>query len=129
MEDFFTKIGYGDCNFGNDSDGFWNSSGVKISALEQVELLVKLYRNDFGFRDESIAAVRDAILLNEDGLYGKTGTGRLNDTNIAGWFIGFVETHQGTYFVAVYLHSQNGSDGALAYETASNILKDMNIIE
>ena len=129
MEDFFTKIGYGDCNFGNDSDGFWNGSGVKISALEQVELLVKLYRNDFGFRDESIAAVRDAILLNEDGLYGKTGTGRLNDTNIAGWFIGFVETHQGTYFVAVYLHSQNGSDGALAYETASNILKDMNIIE
>ena len=52
MEDFFTKIGYGDCNFGNDSDGFWNGSGVKISALEQVELLVKLYRNDFGFRDE-----------------------------------------------------------------------------
>ena len=64
MEDFFSKIGYGDCNFGNDSDGFWNGSGVKISALEQVELLVKLYRNDFGFRDESIAAVRDAILLN-----------------------------------------------------------------
>lgn len=129
MEDFFSKIGYGDCNFGNDSDGFWNGSGVKISALEQVELLVKLYRNDFGFRDESIAAVRDAILLNENGLYGKTGTGRLNDTNIAGWFIGFVETHQGTYFVAVYLHNQNGSDGALAYKTASNILKDMNIIE
>ncbi len=40
MEDFFTKIGYGDCNFGNDSDGFWNGFGVKISALEQVELLV-----------------------------------------------------------------------------------------
>ena len=58
-----------------------------------------------------------------------TPSGRLKDTNIAGWFIGFVETHQGTYFVAVYLHSQNGSDGALAYETASNILKDMNIIE
>ena len=65
MEDFFSKIGYGDCNFGNDSDGFWNGSGVKISALEQVELLVKLYRNDFGFRDGSIAAVRDAILLDE----------------------------------------------------------------
>ena len=129
MEDFLTEISYGDCNFGDDSDSFWNGSGVKISALEQVELLVKLYRNDFGFRDGSIAAVRDAILLDEDGLYGKTGTGRLNDTNIAGWFIGFVETHQGTYFVAVYLHSQNGSDGALAYETASNILKDMNIIE
>lgn len=129
MEDFFTEIGYGDCNFGDDSDNYWNGSGVKISALEQVELLVKLYRNDFGFEDENIAAVKDAMSLNEEGLCGKTGTGRLNDTNIAGWFIGFAETRNDTYFIAVYLNSQDGADGALAYDTASNILQTMNIIE
>ena len=68
-------------------------------------------------------------MLNEDGLYGKTGTGRLDGTNVAGWFIGFAETSNDTYFIAVYLNNQDGADGALAYETASNILKDMNIIE
>lgn len=129
MEDFLTEISYGDCNFGDDSDSFWNGSGVKISALEQVELLVKLYRNDFGFEDGNITAVKDAMLLCEEGLYGKTGTGRLDGTNVAGWFIGFAETHDDTYFIAVYRNSQDGADGALAYETASIILQTMNIIE
>ena len=128
-EDFFTGIGYGDCNFGDDPDGYWNGSGVKISALEQVELLVKLYRNDFGFRDTNIAAVMDAIFLNEDGFYGKTGTGRLDDRNIAGWFVGFVETTDDVYFIAVYLNSQDGTDGAMAYETALKIFDAMNIIK
>ena len=49
--------------------------------------------------------------------------------NVAGWFIGFAETHSDTYFIAVYQNSQDGADGALAYETASNILQTMNIIE
>lgn len=129
MEDFLTEIGYGDCNFGDDSDSFWNGSGVKISALEQVELLVKLYRNDFGFEDGNIATVKDAMSLDEEGLYGKTGTGRLDGTNVAGWFIGFAETHNDTYFIAVYRNSQDGADGALAYETASSILQTIGIIE
>lgn len=129
MEDFFTEIGYGDCNFASDSDSYWNGSGVKISALEQVELLVKLYRNDFDFNDANIAAVMNAMALNNEGLYGKTGTGRLNGVNIAGWFVGFIETSNNTYFFAVYLNSDSGADGALAYETALNILERMNIIE
>ena len=128
-EEFFTEIGYGDCNFGDDPDSYWNGSGVKISALEQVELLVKLYRNDFGFDEKNIAAVIDAISLNDAGLYGKTGTGRLDDTNIAGWFVGFVEAPDNTYFIAVYLNNQDGADGALAYETAWNVIESMNIIE
>ena len=129
MENFFTDIGYGDCNFGDNSDSYWNGSGVKISALEQVELLVKLYCNDIGFDNDNIAAVMDAMAVNDEGLYGKTGTGRLNGVNIAGWFIGFIETSNNTYFFAIYLNSDSGADGALAYETALTILKSMNIIE
>lgn len=129
MEDFFTEIGYGDGNLGDDPDSYWNGSGIKISALEQVELLVSLYRNDYGFHDANISAVMNAIALNNQGLYGKTGTGRLDDINVAGWFIGFVETDANTYFFAVYLNSDSGADGAMAYETAQNILENMNIIE
>lgn len=129
MEGFFTEIGYGDCNFGNDPDSYWNGSGVKISALEQVELLVKLYRNDFEFDEANISTVLDSISRKESGLYGKTGTGQLADTNIAGWFVGFVEAPGNTYFIAVYLNSEDGVNGALAYETAWDILESMNLIE
>ena len=127
--DFFAEIGYGDGNLDDNPDSYWNGSGIKISALEQVELLVKLYRNDFGFSDANIEAVIEAIELNDVGLFGKTGTGRHADTNIAGWFVGFVETRSNTYFIAVYLNSDEGADGALAYETAWKILENINIIE
>ena len=127
--DFFAEIGYGDGNLGDDPDSYWNGSGIKISALEQVELLIKLYRNDFGFSDANIEAVIEAIELNDAGLFGKTGTGRHADINIAGWFVGFVETRSNTYFIAVYLNSDEGADGALAYETAWKILENINIIE
>ena len=129
MEDFFTEIDYGDGNLGDDPDSYWNGSGIKISVLEQVDLLVKLYSNAFGFGDANIAAVKESMVLNDTGLYGKTGTGRLNGVNIAGWFVGFIETSSNTYFFAVYLNADSGADGALAYETALTILKSMNIIE
>ena len=129
MEHFFTEIGYGDGNLGDDPDSYWNGSGIKISVLEQVDLLVKLYSNAFGFGDANIAAVKESMVLNDTGLYGKTGTGRLNGVNIAGWFVGFIETSSNTYFFAVYLNANSGADGALAYETALTILKSMNIIE
>ena len=94
-----------------------------------MDLLVKLYSNAFGFGDANIAAVKESMVLNDTGLYGKTGTGRLNGVNIAGWFVGFIETSSNTYFFAVYLNANSGADGALAYETALTILKSMNIIE
>ena len=101
----------------------WYGSGVKISAMEQVELLKGLCSNGFGAEPQNIAAVKEAIALNESGFYGKTGTGRLEDANIAGWFIGFVESPENTRFIAVYLNSPEGADGAAAYEIACRILE------
>jgi len=126
MEAFFREIEYGDCELGGDSDSYWNGSGVKISALEQINLLLKLYRNDFDFDPANVATVRNALALTESGLYGKTGTGRFNGANIAGWFVGYVETLDNTYFVAVYLCSDD-ADGAAATEIAVEILKEMGI--
>ena len=55
---------------------------------------MKLYRNDFGFQDENLRTVLDALGLFRRGdtaVYGKTGTGQLEGTNVAGWFVGFAE--------------------------------------
>ena len=103
---------------------------MKISALEQVELLVKLYNNSWGFNSENIAAVKNSMLLSvSDGtiLYGKTGTGKIGSTNIAGWFIGYVEQAGNTYFFAVYLCSDTGADGTTGTQIAIKILDSMGI--
>lgn len=127
---FFKKIRFGSGNPNGDPNSIWNGTGIKISAFEQVELLVKLYRNDFGFAEENITAVENAMEIPSGGtsqLYGKTGTGCADDQNIAGWFIGFVETQDNTYFFAFYLNSDNGADGMAAYQTAMSVLESWEI--
>lgn len=127
---FFKEIGYGSGNPNKDLNSLWNGTGIRISAFEQVELLVKLYHNDFGFDEENITAVKNAIEISSNGvfrLYGKTGTGCVDNQNIAGWFIGFAETQDDTYFFAFYLNSNNGADGMAAYQTAMSVLRNWGI--
>ena len=131
LTEFYRKIGYGNCRVGGDVSTYWNGSALRISALEQVELLVKLYRNDFGVRDENLRTVLDAMGLFRRGdtaVYGKTGTGQLEGTNVAGWFVGFAEKAGNVYFFAVYLCAENGGDGAAAADTAFAILEQLEIL-
>jgi len=128
---FYQRIGYGNCNMGSDVSAYWNGSALRISPLEQVELLASLYDNAFGFQDSNVQAVLDSIRLfsKEDTvLYGKTGTGEANGRNIAGWFIGFAEKADNVYFFAVYLCSDAGGDGAAATDAALRILEQMHIL-
>ena len=128
LERFFRRIGYGNCQLGSNLENLWYGSGVKISAMEQVYLLKELCSNGFGADSKNIATVKEAISLNETGFYGKTGTGQLEDANIAGWFIGFVESPENTRFIAVYLNSPEGADGAAAYKIACRILEKIEIV-
>ena len=130
LSQFYRSINYGNTVIGNDAENYWNGSALKISALEQIELLVKLYNNSWGFDSENIAAVKNSMLLSvsdDTVLYGKTGTGKIDSTNIAGWFIGYVEQGGNTYFFAIYLCSDTGADGATATQIAIDILDSMGI--
>ena len=42
------------------------------------------------------------FIASSDGksLYGKTGTGRIDDVNINGWFVGFITSNDNDYFFA-----------------------------
>lgn len=130
LKRFYREIGYGNGEVGSDASTYWNGSALRISPLEQVQLLVKLYQNAFGFQEANVQAVLDSIRLSskEDAvLYGKTGTGAWNGQDIAGWFVGFVEQADNVYFFAVYLCSDAGSDGVAATNVAMQILDQMNI--
>lgn len=81
VKSYLQDIGYGNQQTSNDTDLYWTDFSLKISPIEQVELLKKFYHNDFGFSDNNIHAVKDAILIasTADGtLSGKTGTGRVD---------------------------------------------------
>ena len=128
--DYIKEIGYGNKNMSGDFSTYWMESSLKISPIEQVELLTQLQNNNFGFAPENINAVKDAICLSSSDagtFYGKTGTGRVDGQDVNGWFIGYIETADNTYFFATNIGADSDATGGNATEITMSILSDMNI--
>ena len=123
------KIGYGNEDLsGNFS--YWMESSLQISPIEQVELLTRLQNQNLGFTPENVKAVKDSIHISTSSLgdfYGKTGTGRVNGQDINGWFIGFIENADNTYFFATNIHASDHADGSTAAEITLSILSKLNL--
>ncbi len=130
--DYIQEIGYGNENMSGEFSTYWMESSLKISPIEQVELLTKLYNNSFGFSSENINAVKDAICLSssdDESFYGKTGTGRVNNQDVNGWFIGYIETVDNTYIFATNIRADGSATGSNAKEITMSILSDMIILQ
>ena len=127
---YIQEIEYGNENMSGNFSTYWMESSLEISPIEQVELLTKLYNNSFDFSSENINAVKDSIRLSSSDtgtLYGKTGTGRVNGQDVNGWFIGYIETADNTYFFATNIGADSDATGGNATEITMSILSDMNI--
>lgn len=130
VKKYIQKIGYGNENIEAGLPSYWMESSLKISPIEQVEQMIKLCNNTFGFQPENIETVKDSIRLSlsEAGnIYGKTGTGSIDDSNVNGWFVGYIETAGNTYFFAANIGADADASGANAAEITMSILSDMNI--
>ena len=127
---YIQQIKYGNENMSGNFSSYWMESSLKISPIEQIELLTKLQNNSFGFAPENVNAVKDAIFLSSSDagtFYGKTGTGRVDGQDVNGWFIGYIETADNTYFFATNIGADNDATGGKATEITMSILSDMNI--
>ena len=130
ISNYIQEIGYGNENISGDFSTYWMESSLKISPIEQVELLTQLQNNNFGFAPENINAVKDSICLSSSDagtFYGKTGTGRVDGQDVNGWFIGYIETVDNTYFFATNIGADSDATGGNATEITMSILSDMNI--
>ncbi|WP_039044273.1 BlaR1 family beta-lactam sensor/signal transducer [Sporosarcina sp. ZBG7A] len=126
------EIKYGNFDVSGGSGEFWNESSLKISPVEQVQLLQAFYNNQFGYEKRHIQTVKEALLLekNEEAcLSGKTGTGAVNGKSINGWFIGYVETKINTYFFATNIQNVDDASGSKAGRITLSILKDLGIFK
>ena len=127
---FLQTINYGNQNTGTNLNLYWTDFSLKISPIEQVELLQDFYQNNFHFDSKNIQAVKKALLLSttsSGSLYGKTGTGRVNGKDVNGWFIGYIETANNTYYFATNIQSSSGATGSQATEITESVLSNLGI--
>lgn len=130
LQEYIDMAGYGNQDLSGGISSFWMESSLKISPVEQVELLISFCQNDFQFEEQNIQAVKDAMLLSTSGnavLYGKTGTGNREGQNTNGWFIGFVETDDNTYFFAANISADDNASGSMTSKITLAILEIKNI--
>lgn len=124
---FLKKIEYGNQTTGNNLALYWTDLSLKISPMEQVELLEKFYHNDFQFSERNVNTVKKAIHLSStvDGsFYGKTGTGRVDGMDINGWFIGYIEKSGHVYYFATNIQGDSDATGSNAAEITNAILSN-----
>lgn len=127
---FLQKIEYGNQQIGSDLELYWTDFSLKISPIEQIELLKKFHDNAFSFEPQNIAAVKDAIRLSstkEGSFYGKTGTGRVDGRDVNGWFIGYVEKAENVYYFAANIQGEAGATGSRAAAITASVLSDLQI--
>lgn len=130
LQSYIQAVGYGNEDIRGELSSYWMESSLKISPIEQIELLTSLYQNDFCFAPEHIQTVKDALLLSSSAsgaLYGKTGTGRIDGQDVNGWFVGFVETKNRTCFFATNIKSKDAATGSSAAKITLSVLSDLEI--
>lgn len=127
---FLQKTDYGNKKTSDDTDLYWTDCSLKISPVEQVELLKKFYHNDFRFSDKNIDAVKKAILISNTpaaALSGKTGTGRVDGQDTNGWFIGYIEKSGHVYYFATNIQGTSDASGSAAAEISLSVLSGMGL--
>ncbi|MBA3440586.1 MAG: class D beta-lactamase [Pyrinomonadaceae bacterium] len=112
MQQYVTKLRYGNHDTSGGINRFWLGSSLQISPNEQVEFLRRFYKEELPVSARSIQIVKEIISLEQTPAYklsGKTGSGSLPGGKALGWFIGYVERSDNVYFFATNIEGANYS--------------------
>ncbi len=136
------RLAYGNCdisdwegrlNTNNNNralTGFWLESSLMISAMEQAEVMERIFGEHSVYSDTVRGALKD-VMLAEDAkeeqikIYGKTGMGKAAGITVDAWYTGFAETAGGNIYFCVYLGRTDDKNvtSAAAKDIAIRLLK------
>jgi beta-lactamase class D len=132
MQEFVQKIEYGNQNIGTkkDSDRFWLGGKLKITAIQQIEFLRRLYDSNLPFAAKNIELVKDIMIIEQTPNYtlrGKTGWGNSQPPEI-GWFVGYLEQNDNVYFFATNIDIVTKKDATARLEVTRLCLQDLGLL-
>lgn len=130
-----TALNYGNCDISEwngsltntlpELNGFWLDSSLKISPIEQVDILRSIIEGKSIYTSDEINILKNIMLISTNDssrIYGKTGTGKKGNA----WFVGFVENSDSNIYFAIFLNDSTSDEvkGSKAKEIALGILNE-----
>lgn len=113
----------------------WLTSSLKISANEQIVFLDKILTHRLPVSQMALQHTQNILFIetlpNGWKLYGKTGSGALNNGLRISWFVGWLEKAGQTYIFAVNIQDQkkfNEFGERRARAIAKEIFKDLEVL-
>jgi len=135
MQKWVAQVGYGNSQIGSkeDIDRFWLQGELRITPQAQVQFLRRLYKNELPFSERSLSIVKDILIVEKTPEYtirGKTGLvgfeGKVKPE--IGWYVGYLEKGDNTYFFATNIDIQNPKDLSARIELTRRCFKDMGLL-
>lgn len=106
MQHALSEAAYGNENINGGIDQFWLTGALRISPMQQIDVLRRLYRGDLPFSDATQDTVKD-IMVNDATddyvLRAKTGLAILDGDENTGWWVGWVERDNNVIMFATVL--------------------------
>ena len=126
MKKYVEKIGYPNMDIDSSNiDQFWLTGSSKISAIEQVQFLERLYNSELPISERTEKIIKKIMIIDEKldyQLSGKTGWAMGDDDNL-GWFVGFVKQEGKVYFIATNIDPKENFDMKLFSRIRLQLLK------
>ena len=103
MKDHVARLKYGQMDINtNTTDNFWVLGNSRITQLEQIDFLRRLYNHELPISERTESIMKDIMFVEDvkdDKLYAKTGLSNVNDA-YNGWYVGYLAGPNNTYFFA-----------------------------
>jgi beta-lactamase class D len=117
MQSFVKRFNYGNQKTSPELTSFWLNGDLRISALQQIEFLYKIEKQQLGLRSETYKTLMEIFELRRShpfSIYGKTGWG-FQDGKDIGWLVGFTEWGRSRYLFATVMTSPEASYGTFDF--------------
>jgi beta-lactamase class D len=119
MKSFLKRFQYGNALITPELTNFWLKGDLRITALEQIEFLYKIEKQQLGLRPQTYHTLKEIFQERREGnlkIYGKTGWG-FQDGQDIGWFVGFAKHYSGQYLFATIMTSPEEAYGKFDFAT------------
>ncbi|BAZ13575.1 putative beta-lactamase [Calothrix sp. NIES-4071] len=131
MQDFVTKVGYGNKKIGGekDIDKFWLEGELRITPQEQIQFISRLYNEDLPFSKRTFSIVKDIMIVEQTPDYTiRAKTGLAQGTPQIGWYVGYLEKNKNVYYFAVNIDIRKDKDVAARKELMRRCFKELRVL-